>query len=433
MAEKSRGGTASPSRGHLDDWRLTYGAIVLAAAALFAFTVRSVLSPLVVYGVLMALLTPWVGTRRHVLVVTCATTVLCIWLLVTLGGLLAPFILALAVAYILDPAVDLLERRRIKRGPAIAILAVPVLALLAVLLIIGVPAIAEQVEGLIQRTPDAARRLGATLERLRGRLGAMRIPFLPQFDPQRDILFLNPQRLAEWIQARQARLLQGGVAALLGVGKGVGAIFTILGYVVLTPILLVYLLRDFDRIKAKAASLIPPPRRAGWVEFFREYDRLLARFLRGQLLEAALVGVLTWVGLLILGFPYSGLVGVTAGVFNLVPYLGLPVSIIPVIIISLVTGNVLVSLLKALGVFAVVQFIDGSVTGPRIVGESVGLHPVWVILALAIGGFSLGFVGLLLAMPAAVLIKLLVAEGVKRYRTSRIFRSGQAAASPGDA
>src|SRR5690606_39532128 len=99
---------------------------------------------------------------------------------------------------------------------------------------------------------------------------------------------------------------------------------------------------------------------------------LLSRFLRGQVLAASIVGILTWSGLLIVGFPFSGLVGAIAGVFNLVPYLGLVASIIPVIIIALFSGSFIGSLLKAGIVFAIVQFIDGSITGPRITGSSVG-------------------------------------------------------------
>ncbi len=294
-------------------------------------------------------------------------------------------------------------------------------ALLAVLIVGAVPAIADQIESVIQHTPEALQRLGTWLQSIHDRLGNMRIPFLPDFDPTRDIAFLNPARLSEMIRDRQSRMLGGGLSALLGVGRGLGAVLGVLSYLVLTPVLLVYLLRDFDRIKAQATSLIPPTRREGMLRFFREYDRLLSRFLRGQLIEAALVGVLTWLGLLVLGFPNSGLVGVVAGVFNLVPYVGLIASIVPVVIIALLSGNVATALLKAGAVFAVVQFIDGSVTGPRIVGGSVGLHPVWVMLALAVGGFFFGFVGLLLAMPAAVMIKLLIHEGVQRYRASHFF------------
>jgi predicted PurR-regulated permease PerM len=432
MAERrnaSRAANAESSRPRIDEWRVAYAALIVAAAALFAFKVNSILSPLLVYALLIALIAPYTGTRRHFFVVIGSTSLLVIWLLTTLGSLLAPFLLALVIAYLLDPAVDFLERRRLPRALAIAVLGIPALGLFAVVVTLGIPELVDQIEALISRLPDAMQRLSETLTRLRERLGNLRIPFLPEFDPTRDITLLNPDRLREYLAQRQATILQGGAAALLGVGRGVAAVLTILGYVVLTPILLVYLLLDFDRITAQAASLIPPPRRERMLGFFRDYDRLLSRFVRGQLINATVIGMLTWLGLWILRFPYSGLVGVVAGVFNLVPYLGMVVSLIPVVIISLLSGNILISLGKAAIVFVAVQLLEQSVTGPKIVGSSVGLHPVWVMLALTVGGFALGFVGLLLAMPAAVLIKLLVAEGMKQYRGSRVFRSGEAAPS----
>lgn len=413
-------GSTGDREAHAEVWRVVYAVLVLAAGGLFIWSVRGVLSPPLSYLILLALLGPYAGRRGHGAIVVVATVLVLLWLFATLGSLLAPFVLALALAYILDPAVDFLERR-VPRWAAIAILGIPALALLAVAIVLAIPAIADQIDSLINQTPEALRQLGAWLESVRQRLGGLRIPFLPNFDPMQDLPFLNPDRLTEMLRERQTRLLQGGASALLGIGRGVGAVFTVLGYVVLTPVLLVYLLRDFDRIKRRAVSLIPPDRREGATRFFGEYDSLLSRFLRGQVIAAGIVGILTWLGLLVLGFPSSGLVGAIAGVFNLVPYLGLAVSVIPVIIISLLSGSVGASLLKAAVVFAVVQFIDGSVTGPRIVGESVGLHPVWVILALAMGGFFLGFVGLLLAMPAAVLVKLLLREGLERYRRSEMY------------
>jgi predicted PurR-regulated permease PerM len=209
---------------------------------------------------------------------------------------------------------------------------------------------------------------------------------------------------------------------VLGVGKGVSIVLTVLGYVVLTPVLTIYLLIDFDRLTERARALIPTGKTTTWLPFIAEYDFLLSRYLRGQMLAALIVGLLTWLGLWALGFPYPALVGAVAGVFNLVPYLGLVVSAIPAILISLLSGNILASLVKVGIVFGVVQALDGSVVGPRIVGESVGLHPVWVILALAVGSFFFGFVGLLLAMPAAVFIKLIVREAMKRYRSSGVYQ-----------
>ena len=217
---------------------------------------------------------------------------------------------------------------------------------------------------------------------------------------------------------------------ILGAGRGLSTVLTILGYLVLTPILSFYLLRDYDGIVARLSSLIPRANAPKILEFGREYDRLLSRYLRGQLLAAAVVGVITGLGFWIVGFPYALLLGVVAGVFNIVPYLGLIVSLIPALLIAVFSGAILLSLGKIAVVFAVVQLLDGAVIGPRIVGESVGLHPVWVILALAVASFFWGFVGLLLAIPLAVLIKLLIHAALARYQSSRLYHGTETEDAP---
>lgn len=406
------------------EWRFLYAALVLAVAGMFLFSVRSVLTPLIAYVLLVLLLAPYIGTERHRNTLLVATLALGLWMLDSMGSLLAPFILAFVIAYILDPVVDLLERRGVRRSLGVAALLIPFLGLLTLALVFGVPALINQFESLLERLPAAARAANAWLERLRA--GTTRIPLLPD-----DLLqsWLDEERIAQYVQSRQDLIARQLWSAVTGVGRGVSVALSILGYVVLTPVLVVYLLRDFDRIMERISGLVPEPRRPSWFGFMQEYNSLLSRFLRGQVVEAGIVGVLTWFGLFVLGVPYSGLVGVVAGVFNLVPYLGLVVSIIPVFIIALLTGSFIGTLVRAGIVFAIVQFIDGAVTGPRIVGGSVGLHPVWVILALALGSAFFGFVGLLIAMPAAILIKLLLRDAIVRYQRSATFL-GTGAAPP---
>jgi len=398
--------------------RWLYAALVFAVAALFLFSIQSALSPFIAYIVLLLLLVPWAGTRHHTTIILAATFALAIWLLETLGSLLAPFILAFVLAYILDPLVDVLERRRVRRGPAVAILVIPVLLLIAVAIAFAIPALLNQIEALLERLPAAAARAQQWLEQLRASAQRWSIPFISNETIDR---WLDPARIAAYIESRQQAIAEGAWGTVTGLGRGVGLVLSVLGFLVLTPVLIVYLLRDFDNITLRVAELVPQQRRDGWLAFAREYDALLSRFLRGQVLQASLVGVMTWLGLWIAGVPYAGLVGAVAGVFNLVPYLGLVVSIVPVVIIALLSGSFLSIILRAGIVFAIVQTIDSTIAGPRIVGTSVGLHPVWVILALAVGGAFFGFVGLLIAVPAAVLIKLLLREGLARYRRSAAF------------
>jgi len=413
---------SAPTRRFPGELRYLYAAVVLAAAALLLYSVAPVLSPVVLYLLLVLLASPYAGSREHALLLTGATVLFLLWLLYALGSILAPFLVAFALAYILDPAADALERRRVPRGLAVALLVIPVLAGIALALVFGLPAIGRQAGELVEQVPAALSRVAAWLESLRGWLMRLDLPLMPEGTVAS--LRLDEARVAAFVQAQQQQLLERAWAAVLGVGRGFGFLLTLVGYLVLTPVVVIYLLRDFNRITDRAARLLPPARRERWLPLAREYDRLLGRFLRGQVLEAFIVGVLTWIGLLIVGFPYSGLVAATAGVFNLVPYLGLVVSVVPVLVIALLSGSFLGSLLEAGIVFFIVQLIDGTITGPRVVGGSVGLHPVWVMLALAAGSFFFGFVGLLLAMPAALLLKLALRETLARLAPAALEPAG---------
>jgi predicted PurR-regulated permease PerM len=239
--------------------------------------------------------------------------------------------------------------------------------------------------------------------------------------------FLTPEQRA-WIRDLDATQISGllqqnadsllGAAAQWGLGflRRLGTIVGFLGYLVITPVVAFYLLRDWRPLLHFLEGLIPTGRRAGLVSFLEEYDASLGRFFRGQLIEASLVGTLTGIGLAVLGVPSALLLGVIAGLCNLVPYVGL--------VVALTMDQPGAGLLRVAIIFGIVQFLDGSVTGPRIVGGSVGLHPVVTMLALAFGGAALGFAGLLLAVPLAVLTKLIGIRLLARYRESEMYAGG---------
>lgn len=418
MTEQPAGIDEARSRRHL------YTGVLLGAFALFLYTALPVLTPLVLYLVLLVLGAPYARERGVLLMLLAATLILFFWLLEALGGVITPFIIALVLAYILDPAVDALERRRVPRALAILLLALPVLALLGLGIALGIPALFRQVGEIIEAAPVAFERLRAQALANDGRLFGIDLPFVDERRLLDPLLAIDAGRVEAFVRERQQLIAQNAWGAVLGVGRRLGVVFTILGYVVLVPVLTYYLLHDFDLIRGRLGALIPPPRRDAWLGFLNDYDRLVSRYLRGQLIAATTVGLLTTLGLWVLGFPYPALVGVVAGVFNLVPYLGLIVSLVPAIIIALLSGEILASFGKIAIVFGIVQALDGTVIGPKIVGGSVGLHPAWVILALSAGGLFFGFVGLLIAVPMALLVKLLAARGVERYRASRLYRTG---------
>lgn len=406
-------------------WRALYGAALVLVLGAFLFSLRTILNPFLLFVLLAVLVSPFSGSRSHLLLIGSTALLTIIWVLETTGFLLAPFVLALGLAYILHPLLRRLESERVSRPMAIGMISLPVVALLAVVVLVGIPALSQQVGRFIGSTPELVAAGSERLARLQAELARRDYPFVDEAAVIARLRAIDPDAVLAFVEARQAAIAEALWRGLLGAGRGLGAILTVLGFLVLTPILTYYLLRDWERLLGRIRALVPRTRDEQILGFAREYDRLLGLYMRGQLIAAAVVGILTGVGFWLLGFPYALLLGVTAGLFNVVPYLGLIVSLVPALIIAIFSGSFLMSLLKIAIVFGVVQLLDGSVIGPRIVGDSVGLHPVWVILSLSVAGFFFGFVGLLIAIPLAVLVKLLLTRLVARYQRSPLFHGSR--------
>ncbi|MDQ3521561.1 MAG: AI-2E family transporter [Gemmatimonadota bacterium] len=414
----------------LSSWQTVYGIVVVGVSALFLWSVQSILNPFLLFVLLVVLLSPYRGSRRHLLLITMAALLTLIWLLRATGSLFAPFILAWVLAYVLRPVADALERRRVPRGLAVLLLVVPVLTGIALAIVFGAPALRDQVERFVANAP-------ALVERGQRELARRDIPFLDERGLLAQIQNIRPEQVSTFLESQREEIARRAWSAVLGVGRGLGTVFTILGFFFLTPILAFYLLRDYHQINLRLAGMIPPAQRERAMRFLQGYDQLLAKYLRGQVLAAAIIGTLIGFGLWVAGFPYALALGVVAGVFNVVPYLGLIATLFPALLIALFSGAVVASLIKLALVIGIVQMLEQAVISPRIVGESVGLHPVWLILSLAVGGYFFGFVGLLLAVPVAVLVKLLLTAALGRYRTSSLFLGGNAVrldhAEPSDA
>lgn len=403
-------------------WRATLALAALGVLGLFLFSVRDLLNPFVLFWVLMAALLPFRGVRGHSLWVSLAAVLTLYWLLSTTGALVAPFVLAGVLAYVLDPLVDKLEARGVGRSLAIGLISMPVVGAVAALVIFGIPAVVAQAAELIQSMPVLLERMTAWADALAQRLVVVDIPGVDEGLIADRLRAVDPEQLVRMLQQSQEQIRAAVLEGVVGLGRGLGTVLSILSYVFLTPVLTFYLLRDYDGIVARMRELIPRGREVAVVGFTTEYDKLLSAYLRGQVTVALILGAMTTVLLLIVQFPYAILLGSLVAVMSLVPYLGLVLSLIPAVVIALISGSVLVSLLKVLLVYGSTQALEGAVISPRIVGKSVGLHPVWVVLALSIGGFFFGFVGFLIAVPVAVGVKLLTVRGVEEYRHSELFK-----------
>jgi predicted PurR-regulated permease PerM len=387
---------------------------------LFLWSVLPVLSPLILFLVLVYMLWPLFGTDTYKRLMLPLGALTFLWLLHVAGSMLAPFVLAFVLAYVADPLVDWWASRGIGRtwgALAILLLAVIVIGIAAAL--IG-PLVAAQGAQFLTDLPQILDELRAWYNAQIMRLANSQLPLLRDI-PFERALDVESRDVGQYLLDEIQRLHPSWEAAM-GVGRGLQTGLTILGYLILTPVLAFYLLRDFPSMGRAIEQVLPPTRREGTLLFLRRYDRLLGEYLRGQLLVATFVGIATGLGFWIVGFPNAVLLGVIAGIFNIVPYLGLIVSLVPALLIALLTPPLWLSLLKVAGVFFVVQSLDSYFISPKIVGDRVGLHPVWVMFAIIGFASVFGIVGLLLAIPLAVLVKLVIENSVATYKASVYYR-----------
>jgi predicted PurR-regulated permease PerM len=407
-------------------WRVVEGAAVLLVLGFFLVAMSDILNPVMLLALLWAVLLPFRGKEGHTELVSLAGLLTLIWLLSTTGSLLAPFVLAMVLAYVLDPLVDALEQRRVPRTAAIALLTLPAVGLLGVLFLLVLPSAIQQLGEIVQAAPLLFERIAGWLEASRERLLSVDFPLIDEEALLERLRNVDSAVVVAFLQERQEALTTWLWTGVLGVGRGFGSMLGLVSYVALTPVLTFYLLRDWDGLTATVAGLLPAGSRESFVSFASGCDNLISRYLRGQVTVAIAVGLITGLGLWVVGFPHAATLGLIVAIFSVVPYLGLILSVIPAIFIALVSGSVGISLIKVAGVYIVAQLLESTVISPRIVGESVGLHPVWVVLALALGGFFFGFVGLLIGVPAAAVTKLLIVRGLERYKASDFYRGAPA-------
>jgi predicted PurR-regulated permease PerM len=386
---------------------------------LFLWSVHEVLAPLILFLVIVYLLGPLFGTPLYGRVVTVLGALTLLWLIWSVGFILTPFVLALVLAYILNPLVSRGVREGMNRTLATAAVLGTFLALFVLTAAAVGPLLWSQLVQFGGRLPEflegAVRWTQGTLDRI----AHVPLPGVGRLELG-DVLDIDASRLEEFLAERGAAIQEALLSSVVGVGKGLGVALTVLSYLLVTPILTFFLLRDFETLVKNAGRLVPPRRRGATFTFVREFDELLGLYLRSQLVVSILVGVIIGVGFWIAGFPYALLLGAVAGIFNIVPYLGLALSLIPAILIALVSGDVGVDLLKIAIVFGAEQALENWFS-PKIVGSSVGLHPVWVLLAIVLFSFFFGVIGLLIAVPAAVGIKLLLRNVIRTYERSAYY------------
>ncbi|WP_170595988.1 AI-2E family transporter [Ruegeria arenilitoris] len=333
--------------------------------------------------------------------IAAAIFILLLWLL---GDVLLPFVIGGAVAYFLDPVADRLENMGLSRAAATAIITVFSILAFALMILMVVPALITQLIDLVDVLPSLFQEMRAFVER--------QFPSLLDRESNTHQFLLS---MGDTLKGKTGDILETVMAS-------VGSAVNIVVLLVIVPVVAVYLLLDWDRMIARINDLLPRDHAPTIRKLAADIDAVLASFVRGMGTVCLILGTYYAVALMIVGLQFGLVVGFIAGLVTFIPYLG-----------ALIGGTLAIGLAMfqfwgdwasiglVAGIFAIGQVVEGNFLTPKLVGDSVGLHPVWLLLALSVFGALFGFVGMLIAVPVAAALGVLARFGTSQYLTSRLY------------
>lgn len=322
-----------------------------------------------------------------------------------LGDVLLPFVIGSAIAYFIDPVADRLERAGLSRIAATAVITIVAILLAVLIGLLVIPTLISQSIDLINIMPQLFQDLQSFI--------AKHFPsLLVEGSSARETL----NTIGEAIKERGPALIETALGSALSV-------LNIVVLLIVVPVVSVYMLLDWDRMIARIDELLPRDHAPIIRQLARDIDDTLASFIRGMGTVSLILGAYYAIALMLVGLNFGLVVGVIAGLVTFIPYLG-----------ALIGGSLAIGLAlfqfwgdwTSIGlvaaVFAIGQVVEGNFLTPKLVGGSIGLHPVWLLLALSVFGALFGFVGMLVAVPVAAAIGVVTRFGVEQYMHSRLYR-----------
>lgn len=333
--------------------------------------------------------------------IVAAVFVFAMW---ALGNVLLPFVLGGAIAYFLDPVADRLERTGLSRTKATAIITLVALLIFTVMMLLVVPTLIEQAISLFNTAPQLMQDFTTFLTN--------RFPSLMDAD---STMRQSLVKIGETIQSRGGELLNTVLSSA-------ASVLNIVVLMVITPVVAVYMLLDWDRMIAKISGLLPRDHAPVIRRLASEIDKTLASFIRGMGTVCLILGSYYAVALMLAGLQFGLVVGLIAGLVTFIPYLGALIGGALAIGLALFQfwGD-WVSIGIIAGIFVIGQIVEGNFLTPKLVGHSVGLHPVWLLLSLSVFGALFGFIGMLIAVPVAASIGVIARFATSQYTQSRLY------------
>lgn len=318
-----------------------------------------------------------------------------------LKAVLGPFLIAMIISYLLNPIVSLLSQRFVPRSLAVLLIYSLFILSLVILAMNTIPLLQQQIKELAEHLPEWNERIQIMIKEYN--------------DHSKELLPLGVKEGIEQSLLKLEHKMTNYVGNMMsGISSTINQLFLIL----IIPFLAFYMLKDIQSIERTLLALLPKKQRKSILRVLRDVDEALGNYIRGQFLVCVVVGVLAYIGYLIVGLPYALLLAALVAVFNVIPYLGPIFGIIPSLFVALT-----VSPKMAIGVVIVnllVQILEGNVISPQIVGRSLHMHPLFIIFALLVGGEAGGILGLLLAVPVFAMGKVVVEHILQHFIERRV-------------
>ena len=337
--------------------------------------------------------------------VALAVVILLLWLL---SAILLPFVAGLAIAYLLTPLTDRLEKLGVHRLVAsLAIITLMVMAFVVLILLVA-PVLGGQLSTFIDHMPGYVTKLRALLSN----------PSWPWVKKLVGAGFANDKTITDLV-TQGAGWLTTFLKSLWSGGRALVSLFSL---IVVTPVVAFYLIFDWHHMIDTVDSWVPLRQRDTVRQLAREIDTAIAGFVRGQSAVCLILGSFYAIALTLSGLNFGLLIGLISGLITFIPYVGSMTGLILSLGVAVAQfWPEYTPILIVLGIFLLGQFLEGNVLSPKLVGQSVGLHPVWLIFALLAFGYLFGFVGLLVAVPVAATIGVLSRFALNRYLQSSLF------------
>ncbi len=364
--------------------------------AAYLYSAHDILSPILIGLLLIFVLS---GLKDNAVASRLSTAVwglLVLWVFLRAQVVFFPFLASFTLAYILDPAADFLEKRKVKRSIASLILIVLLFGLIVAAGILLMPQLINEIQNFINSLPKVVDTIQTKMMEFLPKI--LRLFRIEETDFRQNWTETMPDSLKQIFN----NLLKG----LLNMTAFLGQIINL----IIIPVLTFYILKDFNKIRTWFLSLFPRKRRPRVSYYMWRVNRIVGGYIRAQVIVCFFVGLLTGIFLGIAGIQFAILLGVLAGLMNFIPYIGLYVGLAITGLVAFLDPNPLLALFKVALVYAVVQGVEGALIQPKIVGDRVGLHPVAVMFSVLFFARFFGFWGLIIGVPTAAVVMLFIDE-----------------------